>query len=51
MLKLYRYDVSEMDRETYACLALTLPQNLLARLDGMAHFGDKGAPSRGICLR
>ncbi len=50
MLKLYRYDVSEMDRETYACLALTLPQNLLARLDGMAHFGDKRRALAGHLL-
>ena len=38
MLKLYRYDVSEMDRETYACLALTLPQTAV---DGAELLGNR----------
>ncbi len=50
MLKLYRYDISEMDRETFACLALTLPQPLLEKLDRMAHFGDKKRSLAGYLL-
>ncbi|MBQ5390650.1 MAG: 4'-phosphopantetheinyl transferase superfamily protein [Clostridia bacterium] len=50
MIKLYRYDILEMPNDEYACLALTLPEDLLKRIDRMAHMGDRKRTLAGHLL-